>query len=153
MKGPGHGMTTNNWLDPVMHLLLLLFMDPHMAVEVARLRESQMTKLALVRLLATMNTQMLCQGARVWKCLAALPTPGKGQKSVSLLFLSKPLFLSYLSTYLYGLSPLCVLMWVVTEDDWENLRLQMEQWKGFSPLWVRQWAVKLAAWENDLLHS
>ena len=31
-----------------------------------------------------------------------------------------------LLAHLYGLSPLWVLMWVVTELDWENFRLQME---------------------------
>ena len=55
-------------------------------------------------------------------------------------------------SYLYGLSPECVLMWVVTELDWENFLLQMLHLKGFSPLWVLQWAVRLAAWLNDLLH-
>ena len=48
-------------------------------------------------------------------------------------------------TYLYGLSPLCVRMCVVTLLDCENRRLHTEQRKGFSPECVRQWAVKLAA--------
>ena len=74
--------------------------------------------------------------------------------------------------YLYGRSPLWVLICVVTLLLWENLRLQMEQWYGFSPLqrfiyvhlqeghkiekiqnlWVRQCAVRFAAWLKDLLH-
>ena len=64
--------------------------------------------------------------------------------------------------YLYGLSPLCVRMCVVTLLDCENRRLHTEQRKGFSPECVRQWAVKLAAcvkeqisnghaWSADLL--
>ena len=55
--------------------------------------------------------------------------------------------------YLYGLSPLCVLICVVTLLDWENVRLQIPQWNGFSPEWVLQCAVRLAACEKDLLQS
>lgn len=52
----------------------------------------------------------------------------------------------------YGLSPECVLMWVVTEEDCENRRPQTLHVNGFSPECVRRWAVKLAAWEKDLQH-
>ena len=52
---------------------------------------------------------------------------------------------SFEPAHLYGLSPLCVRMCVVTLLDCENRRLHTEHRNGFSPEWVRQCAVKLAA--------
>ena len=40
--------------------------------------------------------------------------------------LIKTSHISFINFHLYGLSPLWVLMWVVTELDWENFRLQIE---------------------------
>ncbi len=48
------------------------------------------------------------------------------------------LSVTYGSTHLYGLSPLCVLMCVVTEELWEKRLSHIGQRNGFSPECVRR---------------
>ena len=46
-------------------VILLILMDPHVTIEVARLRESELTQLTLVGLLTAMNPHMFGQCGRV----------------------------------------------------------------------------------------
>ena len=46
-------------------LLLLVLVDAHVAIEIARLRESELTQLTLVRFLPTVHSHVLGKGRRV----------------------------------------------------------------------------------------
>lgn len=40
------------------------------------------------------------------------------------------------TVHLYGLSPVCNLVWLRNVEDWENDLSQYVQWKGFSCVWI-----------------
>ena len=76
-------------------LLLLVLMDAHVAVQVARLRESELTKLALVRLFATVHSHVLGKrrGVREGFSTVFAPSKIKNSKPVQELKLGKELYL------------------------------------------------------------
>ena len=77
----------------------------------------------------------------------------KTRKCVSLFNNLEIAVITYLSvkrllhlSHLNGLSPVCVLIWVCRELDWEKPFLHTVHLKGRSPVCVRKWTVRLPDW-------
>ena len=90
----GSVMTTSSGLL----LVLLILMDTHVTIEIARLGETQLTELTLIGLLAAVHTHVLGERGRVREGLATVSTP-KRLKNIK--FMTNFLFYFYSKLILF----------------------------------------------------